>query len=160
LQPDVDGSLPLNYARLVQPLFEGKCVACHKKEGKGPNVFTNGSGGKGPAVLSYGTKSAKGWGLYHITSWGSGPGLYYSNPYSIGAHGSALGKTLLKSHRDRLTPEEFHRVTLWLDCNSMRFCAFENLEAQQRGEVVWPALDCDPRNPQGVEHDRPLGGKP
>jgi hypothetical protein len=149
LQPDVDGSLPLNYARLVQPLFEGKCVACHKKEAKGPVDL------RPEAKIK-----TKGWGLYHIGSWGSGPGLYQSNPYSIGAHGSALGKTLLKSHRARLTPEEFHRVTLWLDCNSMRFCAFENLEAQQRGEIVWPAVDCDPKNPQGMESSRPLGGKP
>jgi hypothetical protein len=149
LQPDVDGSLPLNYARLVQPLFEGKCVTCHKKEGKGP------------ADLGPGAKiKCRGWGLYHVSSWGSGPGLYHSDPYSIGAHGSRLGQTLLRSHRDRLTAEEFHRVTLWLDCNSMRFCAFHDLEAQQRGETVWPAIDCDPKNPQGVESDRPLERRP
>jgi hypothetical protein len=150
LQPDVDGSLPLTFARLVKPVFENKCVTCHKKEGKGP------------ADLSENAKIRhKGYGIYRITSWGSGTGGgYRSAPYAIGAHGSALGNTLLKSHRNRLTPDEFHRVTLWLDCNSMPWTAFDDMEAQQRGGIVWPALDCDPKHPQGVESDRPLGGTP
>jgi hypothetical protein len=41
----------------------------------------------------------------------------------------------------QLSDEDFHRVTLWLDCNSEFYGAYENAEAQARGEAVHPALD-------------------
>ena len=37
--------------------------------------------------------------------------------------------------------EDFHRVTLWLDCNSEFFGAYHDTEAQARGSVVTPQLD-------------------
>ena len=36
---------------------------------------------------------------------------------------------------------DFHRLALWLDCNSEFFGSYENTLAQSRGEVVWPTLD-------------------
>jgi len=33
ITPGADGSWPLNYARLVQPVLDRKCVACHKADG-------------------------------------------------------------------------------------------------------------------------------
>ena len=41
----------------------------------------------------------------------------------------------------RLAPDEFHRVALWLDCNSEFYGAYEDTAAQARGELVPPALD-------------------
>ena len=39
-----------------------------------------------------------------------------------------------KGHHDvRLTKEELHRITLWLDCNSDFFGAYEDTEAQSGG---------------------------
>ena len=40
-----------------------------------------------------------------------------------------------------LPPEDFHRLTLWLDCNSEFYGAYEDTEAQSRGETVRPSLD-------------------
>jgi hypothetical protein len=60
----------------------------------------------------------------------------------FGARASALLPYLGEDHYGtRLTEEEFHRVTLWLDCNSEFYGAYENPEAQARGELVWPSLD-------------------
>jgi len=36
LQPEVGGPYPQTYAGLVKPLFEGKCISCHKKGNKVP----------------------------------------------------------------------------------------------------------------------------
>ena len=32
MQPDVDGSNPFNYVRLVQPALDRNCVDCHREE--------------------------------------------------------------------------------------------------------------------------------
>ena len=150
LAPDVDGSLPLNFARLVQPVFEHTCMPCHKKEGKGP-VFNLDDPKRGAEMR----RAVPGCYQIGARYEDAGPG-YRSQPYAIGAHASGIGRGLLKSHLDRVTPDEFHRVVLWLDCNSMDVCAHHDREAQARGEIVWPIIECDPVNPQGVERDRPV----
>jgi hypothetical protein len=39
LSPDVDGTNPFSYPRLVQPVLDQYCVACHKKEAdKAPSL--------------------------------------------------------------------------------------------------------------------------
>jgi hypothetical protein len=40
-----------------------------------------------------------------------------------------------------LPPEDLHRIALWLDSNSDFFGAYENTEAQARGEIVRPAVE-------------------
>ena len=36
IEPEVGGVEPVSYHRLVEPVFQRTCVACHSKEGKGP----------------------------------------------------------------------------------------------------------------------------
>ncbi len=75
-----------------------------------------------------------------------------SIPGLFGAHYSKMGKALLHNHRGtRITEEEFRRVCLWLDLNSPRLGAFNDVARQERGELVWPNLDVDPNNITGVE---------
>jgi hypothetical protein len=76
----------------------------------------------------------------------------------MGAYGSRVGQALLKTHADRITPEEFRRVIVWLDCNSPLYGTYFDLPAQAEGKVVWHPLEVDPSNPPGVERDRPLPG--
>jgi hypothetical protein len=53
-----------------------------------------------------------------------------------------LYKMLSRGHHDvKLSKEDLHRITLWLDCNSDFFGSYENVDAQSRGEVVQPALE-------------------
>ena len=75
-----------------------------------------------------------------------------SIPGLFGAYYSKMGKALLKNHRgNRITEEEYRRVCLWLDLNSSRLGAFNDVTKQERGELVWPNLDVDPGNVTGVE---------
>ena len=47
----------------------------------------------------------------------------------------------MQGHHDlRLSREDLHRITLWLDCNSDFFGAYEQTENQARGVVVRPRL--------------------
>ena len=71
----------------------------------------------------------------------------------FGARESRMGKALLdKTHREllqtgKIKPEEYRRVVLWLDSNSLKLGAYHNDAAQQRGEIVWPLLEFDPEDP-------------
>jgi hypothetical protein len=77
-------------------------------------------------------------------------------PGRFGAHASRMGQALLDgNHQGRVSQEDFRRIVLWLDSNSPRLTAFEDVDKQLRGELVWPTLDVDPSNPQGLE--RPAG---
>jgi hypothetical protein len=55
---------------------------------------------------------------------------------------------MLGSHRDRISDEEFHRVMLWLDANSV----YSSVYMPGRTE---PDLEYDPKNRTGVEVNRP-----
>jgi len=79
----------------------------------------------------------------------------------FGARWSQLykGGYLSKSHYDvSLTEAELRRITLWLDTNSLEMPTFsldsKVQEKARRGELVWPILDVDPKNPQGIELNR------
>jgi len=75
-----------------------------------------------------------------------------SIPGLFGAHYSRMGQALLQAHRGkRITEEEFRRVCLWLDLNSPRLGAFNDVTKQEQGELVWPDLNVDPNNVPGVE---------
>ena len=73
-------------------------------------------------------------------------------PGKFGAMASPLLKYLDKSHYGvNLTADEFRRITLWMDCNGNELGAYTRVEAQRRGETVWPELDVDPSDPLGVK---------
>ena len=62
----------------------------------------------------------------------------------FGARGSKLVQMLEEGHHDvQLSEEDFHRLTLWLDCCSMFYGVFEKEpgEAQLRGEVARAILE-------------------
>ena len=79
----------------------------------------------------------------------------------FGARWSRLyrGGYLSTSHYNvNLTKAELRRITLWLDANSLEMPTFSRdgeVQAKaRRGELVWPMLDVDPKNPQGLEPNR------
>ncbi len=142
-----EGSLPLNFHRLVKPVFENTCLPCHEKEGKGLMSFEYNTDFETPGEL-------RKWAFYYdaaSTSASTGQGMR-SEAGNFGAQASKLGKALLKTHMDRITPEEFRRVVVWLDANSMNMAACHDFEAQMDGEVVWPLLVSNtPDNPQALD---------
>ena len=59
----------------------------------------------------------------------------------FGARASKLLEYLDQRHYGvKLSQEDFHRLTLWLDCNSEFYGSYENTEAQARDQVVQPSL--------------------
>lgn len=153
LEPDAGGVEPVNFYRLVKPVFDDNCASCHRERGRGPS-------------MSYSS-------LSDYTFWRPGPGNPYVNgdivtaqhggsrtiPGKCGAQASKLFNHLNSSHNAvDLDPEELKKITLWLDCNSNELGAYTKVADQKSGKLVWPKIDCDPQNPTGVEHDRPQPG--
>jgi hypothetical protein len=91
-----------------------------------------------------------------------GGGIYHGSRTTPGKHGAL--QSLLFSHLDsthhdvKLTTEQKRRITYWLDCCSMELGAYTRVGDQQAGKLVWPELDCDTANPQGVEIAFPSPG--
>ena len=141
LEPESDGSNPFNYVRLVQPVLDRHCVDCHAKE-KALDV----SGAlDGEFTRSYKNLAMK-YGFYFHVGNGSIRDRAHGGSRSVagqtGARAAPLLKYLAKSHHGvDLPPADLRRLTLWLDCNSEFLGAYENAAAQQKGEVVRPALD-------------------
>ncbi len=136
---------PATYYRTVKPIFDGKCQPCHRAQGKGLQKMGYEDLKKvafyysGAHMNNYRNLSMYGMGTRSI------PGLF-------GAHYSKMGKAILENHRGkRITEDEYRRVCLWLDLNSPRLGAFNDVSKQERGELVWPNLDVDPDNVTGIE---------
>ncbi len=68
IQADVDGSNPFNYARLVQPVLDKKCVGCHEKE---QALDLSGVGGQPNGWTRSYTNLAGKFGFYFDVSNGS-----------------------------------------------------------------------------------------
>jgi hypothetical protein len=136
LVPDVDGSNPFSYPRLVQPVLDRHCVDCHTKNAdKAPNLAREPVAKKWYA--SYNSLAPK----YGFHNYGDG---YRTTPGRFGALASKLYEHLSKGHHDlKLPPEDLHRLTLWLDCSSLFYGVYEKEggEAQLRGEVARPTLE-------------------
>jgi hypothetical protein len=133
-RPDVDGSNPFSYPRLVQPVLDRKCADCHAKDA--PKLPL----GKGPVqnrwYASYNTLVK-----YGFTRYGDG---YRTTPGKFGAKASKLLELLDKGHYGvKLTEEEHHRIALWLDSASMFYGVYEKEggEIQLRGEIPKPTLE-------------------
>jgi len=136
LRPDVDGSRPFSYPRLVQPVLDRKCVDCHAKpESKTFSLAREPITRKWYA--SYNNLAPK----YGFWKYGDG---YRTTPGKFGARASKLYAILKKGHHDvKLTPEEMHRITLWLDSTSLFYGVYEaeTGQAQLRGEIVKATLE-------------------
>ena len=165
LKTDCVGSYPVSYPRLVQPVLDKKCVPCHTKNNNDKNAkkkapdLTGGPGqwnrsgyGGGKRIWSKSyisltndknneTTPIKGFAFAFS---GRPPGRTPTRtvPGQFGALGSKLYAQIKKGHNDlKLTPEELHRITLWLDSNSLFYGAYHDLEAQRKGKRVMPTLE-------------------
>jgi hypothetical protein len=145
IRPEAGGLEPVNFHRLVKPVVQEKCAACHWQQGKGPDMSYQSL--QPYAFYLVGGKPTSGTWLTIPRHGGS-----RSVPGKHGAYGAPLLKYLDKSHYEaNLTQDEFRRITLWLDCNSNELGAYQNEAAQRRGDLVWPVFDLDPSNILGVE---------
>ena len=139
LVPDVDGTNPFSYPRLVQPVLDKHCVGCHKENpDKAPRLDHE--------VIEKGRK--KWYASYHslieeyaFYSYGH---RHRTGPGRFGAQASKLYAMLQEGHHDvKLSPEEMHRITVWLDSCSIFYGVYEKEGgiAQLQGKIVYPTLE-------------------
>jgi hypothetical protein len=145
LQPDVDGTSPFSYPRLVQPVLDRNCVACHAKSpDKAPRLDSAPLPyGRGHYFASYLSLTPK-FGFFDYGGRDFADAKWYrTTPGAFGARGSRLYSLLQAGHHDvNLSPEDFHRLTVWLDSCSLFYGVYEKEggQAQLRGEVAQPTL--------------------
>ncbi len=163
LKPGPEGSLPISFPRLVQPVLDKHCVPCHQKSR---------SKKKRPPDLSGGKRGKHGWSQsfaslakYAYGCSGKPPGRtpVRTTPGKFGAQASKLYQMLKKGHPSRaarlsspqasgsfnksndnklkLPPEDMRRIIIWLDCNSNFFGAYHDLDKQFKGELVKPSIE-------------------
>jgi mono/diheme cytochrome c family protein len=147
IAPGPDGSKPLSYPLLVQPVLDRHCVSCHGENqeaipGKTPIVLTGGP--EGHYTKSYEVLARR----VPFSAWG--PSLdANSEPAAgadrFGARASALMTMLRAGHEGvQLQQEDFDRLVTWMDANALFYGTFspEDQARQQRGErIAGPALE-------------------
>lgn len=178
LMPEPDGSFPLTFPKLVQPVLDKNCVACHAKEEKAPDLDGNTfymvkkeNGQEEKRNIDHGWSK----GFLHLRNWGwgrhGGNATYwhqnkftYTVPGDVGARASKLVPFLEKGHHGvELSKDDWHRLSLWLDLNTNFYGAYENTEAQARGELVLPKFGMAKINPltkqRNIAANSQSGGK-
>jgi hypothetical protein len=161
LKPGPEGSKPMTFMRLVQPVLDAKCVDCHEKNlDKTFSLKPDGEIRK--EVLeakdwkykkAFNTSYANLWGYAWCYNerggqrdgiWGAkGSGDVRTVPGEVGASVAPLYKLLTEgSHKDmvQLTDDEMERIVTWLDTMSVFYGAYEDTKAQAAGELVEPSV--------------------
>ena len=134
---------PVQLRRLVQDVLDRNCVECHRTQGaldltgvvEGPHGWTR----------SYNNLATKYGFYFHVTNGAIRTGVHggaRTIAGQFGARAAGLLEYLSEKHYGvKLSGEDLHRITLWLDCNSEFFGAYENTAAQSLGQLVPPSLD-------------------
>jgi hypothetical protein len=138
LTPPPSGANPFSYPRLVQPVLDRRCVACHNRNRpKAPDLAKGDFETRGNKFYtSY--NSLRPYAFFYYPAAFTIPSTI---PGAFGARAAKLYHLLSKGHHGvELTREELDRITLWLDCNSDFFGAYEEIEAQACGQIVRPKL--------------------
>ncbi len=152
IRPAPEGANPFNFARLVQPVLDAKCVRCHgeKRAPKAPDLragdWRKNAFGFSTAYLSlvpyvkWVTRGAMRSGRL------PGGGSYYfptaSEPGRLGALASPLDAMLRKGHHGvALTPDEWERLVIFMDSNGQFIGHNASPEAQRDGKTVCAPLE-------------------
>jgi hypothetical protein len=138
IRPAPDGSHPLSYPILVQPVLDKHCVRCHQGQAPDGGVVLTGRP-QGHFSVSYNTLAPQ---VTH-SAWGGRPGDFrvvnsepLSQPGFFGAISSPWMQMLLKGHYDvRLSEEDVERLATWMDANVLFYGTFNHGDQsrQQRG---------------------------
>ncbi len=155
LQPECGPVEPLSFYRHVRPILEKSCLPCHQEKKVEPTQM--GFEDLRPYVF-YFAGGMRG----HVID--KNHGGTRTIPGRCGAWKSRLGRAMFdENHRETVSDADRRRLIQWLDSNAPRLSAFHNEPAQKRGELVWPLLDCDPKNPLGdvrYTPEKPIPGHP
>lgn len=147
IAPGPDGSRPLSYPLLVQPVLDKHCVSCHSGATPRGGITLTGAP-QGRYTASYNALA----GRAAFSAWGGKPGDFrvansepLTQPDFFGARGSPLMKMLLRGHHHvALSAEDSERLATWMDANALFYGTFDAADQarQQRGErIAGPKLE-------------------
>ena len=143
IQSEVDGSNPFNYHRLVQPVLDRHCVGCHQE--RETLDLTGRPDAEHGWTRSYANLADKYGFYFHVSNGSINSGLHGGSRTIAGKFGARASKLLeyldQRHYGVQLPQADFHRITLWLDCNSEFYGSYEQTTAQAAGEVVYPTLN-------------------
>ena len=146
IEPGPDGSNPLSYPILVQPVLDRLCIRCHdgaaSPESKGNSVVLTGDI-EGRYTKSYNVLAPR----VRFSEWQAS--LEANNepatqPGAFGARASSLMAMLREGHEGvELDTSDLGRLITWMDANALFYGTFDPADQarQQRGErIEGPAL--------------------
>ena len=148
LAPGPDGSCPLSYPILVQPVLDRRCVSCHKPGKAEGGVMLTGEI-QGRYTVSYNALAP----LVPYAAWGGKLGGGRTNnceptttPGFFGARGCAIMQKILETRHEKvaLSAEEIDRLATWMDANALFYGTFDPADQarQQRGRrIAGPAAE-------------------
>ena len=147
IEPGPDGSKPLSYPLLVQPVLDKHCVRCHSGAKPKKGIVLTGEP-QGQFSCSYNALAPRvSW-----SAWGGRGGDFrkvncepLSRPGFFGARGSPLMQMLLEGHNKvELSPSDLERLVTWMDANALFYGTFDTADQarQRRGERIrGPAVE-------------------
>ena len=145
IKPAMDGTNPFSYPRLVQPVLNKHCVACHTEKraqpapGKPvPPDLAAGDYMKDPARFYTSVRSLRPHVMFYSDAVWTPP---YTIPGQFGAYASGLWRMLKQGHHDvKLSPGELEAFAIWIDSNCTFFGSDNEIDRQAAGEIVYPSL--------------------
>ena len=139
IRPEMEGTHPFHFSRLVQPVLDAKCVSCHgeKRENKAPDL-RRGAFDKNKDFWFDSFQNLRPYVKYYNAADWTEP---YTVPGQFGALGSKLYAMLATGHKDvKLGDEEMRRLVIWMDSNGLFHGHDQELLAQSEGKVIAPVL--------------------
>lgn len=115
LQPPPWGAGPFSYEKVVQPVWDAKCVRCHDAKDK-DRINLTGALDREGVPASYRTIIERGW--VHYFDWGWAQRHKKAEPLTFGTVKSRLWQVLDAGHyKIELTRDEVQQVKTWIDLN-------------------------------------------
>jgi len=143
ITPAPEGSRPLSYPILVQPVLDRHCVRCHGETAPEGGINLTGSPA-GAFSASYNALAP----LVPFSEWKSTPQANaepLTQPNLFGARASKLTSLLVGGHEGVvLSADEMERLVTWMDANALFYGSFDphDQQRQQRGErILGPPLE-------------------
>jgi hypothetical protein len=147
IEPGPEGSRPLSFPLLVQPVLDRHCVTCHNAERREGNVVLTGEP-EGRFTVSYEALVRR---VPH-SAWGGQSGDFrvvnsepMTEPGFFGARSSSLMRMLREGHEGVVLSEsDFECLATWMDANALFYGTFDVADQarQLRGEqITGPALE-------------------
>jgi hypothetical protein len=115
LEPPSWGAEPFSYEKVVQPVWNARCVGCHDARDK-RHIDLTAALDADRVPASYRTLISQGWVHYFDMTWGQEHRK--AEPRSFGTLRSRLWKLLDAGHEGvTLSRDERHRIKCWIDLN-------------------------------------------